>query len=135
VSLAAAQVDEYCASTGLTIVGYYHANERSADCELGHLARKVGERLQSRFNSAVIALVHNDAMTLTTGKIALTAYTLSGNVWMAMSPTAVTVDGAVTAMPALAAMVKAGVQHTLNDFDAHLDDVTRPWLDQKLGSA
>jgi hypothetical protein len=130
-----AQIDEYCASVELSIVGYYHANERRADTEIGHIARKIGERLHARFSSAIIALVDNSglgAAAAVSSKPALTAYALAGNVWTALASNAVTLTGADAAIAALSAMVASGKQHAVDDFDSHLDDVSRPWLDQKL---
>jgi len=113
----------------MTIVGYYHANERQSDGELGHVARKIGERLQSRFNPAVVVLVNN-AMKPTADKLALTVYSLVGSVWTPTS--AVKLEGAEQSLQALAKQLASGAQHALNDFDSHLDDAARPWLDQKL---
>lgn len=130
-----AQIDEYCTTTQLSIVGYYHANERRADNEIGHVARKIGERLQARFNSAIIAIVDNNALGAAAPvgtKPALTAHALTGNVWTALASDAVKLAGADAALAALGAMVAAGKQHAVNDFDSHLDDVSQPWLDQKL---
>lgn len=125
------QVDELCASIDLKVVGYYHANERRADCELGHVARKISERIQSRFNPAVIALIDNRGMH-SADKIPLLVFSLAGSVWTPLGAASVRVDEAEKTVPALAKMVAAGTQHSLVDFDSHLDDVSRPWLDQKL---
>lgn len=119
----------------LSIVGYYHANERRADTDIGHVARKIGERLQARFNSAVIALIDNDSLGMAAAaanKPALVAYVLAGNMWTALAPDAVKLAGADAMLAALGAMVAAGKQHAINDFDSHLDDISQPWLDQKL---
>lgn len=135
LEVAMLQIDEYCASVDLTIVGYYHANERYADRELGHVARKIGERLQSRFNQAVIALVDNRGMNSAPDKLPLFVFSLAGNVWTPLAASAVELLAAGAAAPALEALVAAGAQHKLHDFDSHLDDVSRPWLDQKLALA
>ena len=83
------QIDAYCASVELTIVGYYHANERRGDCELGHVARKIGERMQSRFNAAVIALVDNRSLkgaSAAGDKLPLIVFSLAGNCLLYTSP-------------------------------------------------
>jgi hypothetical protein len=54
-------VDEYFASlkSGLSIVGYYHANECFDDYELSSIARKVGDHIARYCPQAGILLVKN----------------------------------------------------------------------------
>ncbi len=52
-------MDEYFASQkgGLSIVGYYHANERFDDYELSSVARKIGDHITRSCPQAGIFLV------------------------------------------------------------------------------
>jgi hypothetical protein len=54
-------VDEYFASlkSGLSIVGYYHANECFDDYELSSIARKVGDHIARYCPQAGILLLDN----------------------------------------------------------------------------
>ena len=54
-----AQIEEYYASKGLGIVGYFHANERSDDCELSGVAKNIGDHIHRFFPQAAILLVHS----------------------------------------------------------------------------
>ncbi|KAJ6836874.1 putative ER membrane protein complex subunit 8/9-like protein [Iris pallida] len=42
LELALIQVEEHFSAEGLTIVGYYHANERHDDADLGSAAKRIG---------------------------------------------------------------------------------------------
>jgi Uncharacterised protein family (UPF0172) len=53
------QAEEYYWKEGeLNVVGYYHANERYDDCELGSTARKIGDHIFRYFPQAAVLLVY-----------------------------------------------------------------------------
>ena len=54
---AAWQVDVYAAEQKLSIVGYYHANERRDDEELGAVARRIADKIHSYVPAACVLLV------------------------------------------------------------------------------
>ena len=51
------QVDALARQRGCEVVGYYHANERLTDLELGPAARKIADRIQQRNAHACVLLV------------------------------------------------------------------------------
>lgn len=51
------QIEEYYAAKGLNIVGYFHANERFDDYELGSVAKNIGDHIYRYFPQAAILLV------------------------------------------------------------------------------
>ena len=55
------QGEEYFASKGdrLSVVGYYHANERREDLELSSLAKKIGDHISRYCPQAAILLLDN----------------------------------------------------------------------------
>ena len=55
------QGEEYFASKGdrLSVVGYYHANERYEDLELSSLAKKIGDHISRYCPQAAILLLDN----------------------------------------------------------------------------
>lgn len=57
ISTFRAQVEAYAAEKKLSIVGYYHANERLDDKELGAVAKKIADKIQSYCPSACVLLV------------------------------------------------------------------------------
>lgn len=56
-SLIMDQIEEYYAAQGLNIVGYFHANERFDDYELGSVAKNIGDHIYRYFPQAAILLV------------------------------------------------------------------------------
>ena len=51
------QADAYALSQGLTLVGYYQANQCIKDLELGALGKKIAEKIQSQTPQACALLV------------------------------------------------------------------------------
>lgn len=62
-------MDEYFASHkgGLSIVGYYHANERFDDYELSSVARKIGDHItRSCPQAGIFLVIHSPSLVLRT---------------------------------------------------------------------
>lgn len=51
------QIEEFYRAQGLDIVGYFHANERFDDIELGNVARNIGDHIHRYFPQAALLLV------------------------------------------------------------------------------
>ena len=51
------QADAYAQSQGMVLVGYYHANERIDDLELGPAARKIADRIHANSPQSCALLV------------------------------------------------------------------------------
>jgi len=124
-------VEGYCASVNSAVVGYYCANERRADTELTHLARKVGERIHARVPSALLIVLEASPASTASSSLPLKAFSLSGSVWQQRDPSSVKVDDEAGARAALEACLTAAAQYELCDFDDHLDDGARVWIGQK----
>ncbi len=58
------QADAYAQSQGLTLVGYYHANECISDVELGPLGKRIADRIHSHTPEACALLVRTDRQEL-----------------------------------------------------------------------
>ncbi|EXC21515.1 hypothetical protein L484_014870 [Morus notabilis] len=52
-------IEEYYSSKGDNIVGYFHANERFDDYELGGVAKNIGDHISRYFPQAAILLLDN----------------------------------------------------------------------------
>lgn len=51
------QIEEYYNDKGLSIVGYFHANERFDDFELSNVAKNIGDHISKYFPGAALLLV------------------------------------------------------------------------------
>lgn len=56
------QIDAFAKQNGMEIVGYYHANERLTDTELGQVARKIADKIQQKTPQACVLLVCDHTM-------------------------------------------------------------------------
>ncbi|XP_027941842.1 ER membrane protein complex subunit 8/9 homolog isoform X2 [Vigna unguiculata] len=52
-------IEEYFSAKGLNIVGYFHANERSDESELGSVAKNIGDHICRYFPQAAVLLLDN----------------------------------------------------------------------------
>lgn len=51
-------MEEHFEAVGMSIVGYYHANERHDDAELSNAAKKIGDHIFRYFPRAAVLLVN-----------------------------------------------------------------------------
>lgn len=51
------QIEEYFNDKGLSIVGYFHANERFDDSELSNVAKNIGDHISKYFPISGLLLV------------------------------------------------------------------------------
>ncbi|KAF9666555.1 hypothetical protein SADUNF_Sadunf16G0241100 [Salix dunnii] len=132
-------IEEYYVARGLGIVGYFHANERSDDVELGNVAKNIGDHIYRYFPQAAILLLDNKKLeALPKGKDRLPVMRLytrdaSKNWKLAGS------DGGcqlTTKEPAANAVlldyISSKKWEDVVDFDDHLDDITKDWLNPEL---
>ncbi|KAF9588330.1 hypothetical protein IFM89_008760 [Coptis chinensis] len=59
LEIALIQIEEHFGSQGLSVVGYYHANERFDDLELGNVAKKIGDHIYRYFPQVSVLLLDN----------------------------------------------------------------------------
>lgn len=143
LELALLQVDEHLSleKGGLQIVGYYHANERFDDDELNLVARKIGDHVIRFFPQAVILLLDNKRLASLLKneslKSILQLYLRDANrIWKQAGQVG-SASGELalkdsTANNLLVSYILEGRDKKVVDFDEHLDDVTKDWLNRKL---
>ncbi|CAL5341563.1 unnamed protein product [Camellia sinensis] len=69
LEIALIQIEEYYGAQGLSIVGYFHANERFDDPELGNVAKNIGDHIHRYFSQAGLLLLDNKKLeALSKGK-------------------------------------------------------------------
>ncbi|KAK4491789.1 hypothetical protein RD792_002565 [Penstemon davidsonii] len=59
LEIALIMIEEYYGEKGLTIVGYFHANERYDDVELASVAKNTGDHISRYFPQAALLLLDN----------------------------------------------------------------------------
>mmetsp|Transcript_31449 Transcript_31449/g.52047 ORF Transcript_31449/g.52047 Transcript_31449/m.52047 type:complete len:190 (-) Transcript_31449:57-626(-) len=120
--------NEYCKTSQLQIVGYYQANEMSDDLELGPFGKKIADKIRANCSSAVVLLIDGSKMHPTASDLQLLPLGADGKRGGA-EPELVNVT---KTLADLEECIRQGAQRKVVDFDAHLDDVNKDWLNMKL---
>jgi len=121
--------DEFCKQEkGLQIVGYYQANELSGDLDLGPFGRKIAEKIRTQCPCAVVLLLDGSKMQASTDDLRLLALSAEGK----QTGQEITLVNSVQTIELLEKRISCGAHQQLVDFDAHLDDSTKDWLNSSL---
>lgn len=121
------------------IVGYFHANERFDDAELSSVAKNIGDHIYRYFPQAAVILLDNKKLeSLPKGKdrspvMQLYTKDASKNWRLAGS------DGSSqltikepSANVVLLDYIASEKWQDIIDFDDHLDDISKDWLNPEL---
>ncbi|KAF2323847.1 hypothetical protein GH714_000815 [Hevea brasiliensis] len=112
-------IEEYYIAQGLGIVGYFHANERFDDAELDNVAKNIGDHIYRYFPQAAILLLY----TRDASKNWKLAGSDGGSRLILKEPAANIV---------LLDFISSQKWQDVVDFDDHLDDITKDWLNPDL---
>ncbi|KAL8469661.1 hypothetical protein ACS0TY_032490 [Phlomoides rotata] len=139
LEIALIMIEEYYGDKGLSIVGYFHANERYDDFELGSVAKNIGDHITRYFPQAALLLMDNKKLeSLHKGKDrspvmqiftkdASSSWKLVGeegsNQLAIKEPSANVV---------LLDYISSEKWKGIIDFDDHLDDISKDWLNSQL---
>ncbi|CAK9319679.1 unnamed protein product [Citrullus colocynthis] len=132
-------IEEYYAAKGLNIVGYFHANERFDDYEVGGVAKNIGDHISRFFpHAALLLLDHRKLEALPKRKdrspvMELYTKETSKN-WKLVGS-----DGSSqltikepSANVVLLDFISSEKWEDVVDFDDHLDDISKDWLNPDL---
>lgn len=125
LEVALTLADEHCKLRGgISVVGYYQANELSDDMELGVFGKKIADKIRTHCAHAAILLIDGAKMRPTPSDLRLVQVGADGK--RGLGPP--TLAGADAAIAALDGYIGRGLQNDLVDFDAHLDDGRQDWF-------
>uniref|UniRef100_A0A5B6ZYB5 MPN domain-containing protein n=1 Tax=Davidia involucrata TaxID=16924 RepID=A0A5B6ZYB5_DAVIN len=139
LEIALIQIEEYYAPQGLNIVGYYHANERFDDFELGSVAKNIGDHIYRYFPQAAVLLLDNKKLeALPKGKDrspVMQLYTRdvsrSWKLFGSDGSSQLTIKEPAANI-VLLDYISSGKWQDIIDFDDHLDDISKDWLNPEL---
>lgn len=129
-------IEEYFSAKGLNIVGYFHANERSDDSELGGVAKNIGDHICRYFPQAAILLLDNkklDALKKSKDRSAILQLYVrdtSKNWKLVQSDRFSLKEPAANLV--LLDYIESEKWNGIVDFDDHLDDISKDWLNPGL---
>ncbi|KAL3851115.1 hypothetical protein ACJIZ3_012997 [Penstemon smallii] len=137
LEIALIMIEEYYGEKGLTIVGYFHANERYDDVELANVAKNTGDHISRYFPQAALLLLDNKKLeALPKGKHpspVVQLYTKEAS-WKLVGS-----DGRnqlalkePSANIVLLDYISSEKWKDIVDFDDHLDDISKDWLNSEL---
>ncbi|XP_073303817.1 ER membrane protein complex subunit 8/9 homolog [Primulina huaijiensis] len=139
LEIALTMIEEYYGEKGLGIVGYFHANERFNDFELAGVAKNIGDHITRYFPQAALLLLDNKKLeALPQGKdrspvMQLYSKDASKN-WKLAG-----LDGSnyltlkePSANIVLLDYISSEKWKDIIDFDDHLDDISKDWLNPDL---
>lgn len=136
LELALSQVEDYCTAQkeALVIVGYYHANERFDDYELSPLARRIGDHIARYTPQACVLLLDNRLLGAlkkgTNKKPVVQLYTRDATRGWRENGDLVLKEA--TANSILIDYISEKREHLVVDFDDHLVDISKDWLNPNL---
>lgn len=130
MEVALTQVDAYCKSNGLQVVGYYQANESLNNNSPDAFAYKIAEKLQDNFSSAFILMVDNKKMGFECESLACKYYQLQDNKWKLNEKDVCLADDEILSIVSQLMVGKA--YPSLVDFDNHLDELQLDWLNPEI---
>ncbi|EGD82018.1 hypothetical protein PTSG_02703 [Salpingoeca rosetta] len=133
--MALSQADAYARSKDMRIVGYYHASARASSCELSGNGPLIADKIHSKCNGAV-ALVANFGKLARTGMADCRLFEPfkkgSDGKWKRSDEEIVMLPTEELAYQTAAEFVASGAHEALVDFDDHVADVSRDWLNEDL---
>lgn len=130
MEVALTQVDAYCKSNGLQVVGYYQANESLDNNSPDVFAYKIAEKLQENFISAFILMIDNKKMGFECESLACKYYQLQDNKWKLNEKDIRLADDEILSIVSDLMVGKA--YPILVDFDNHLDEIHLDWLNPEI---
>jgi len=124
------QIEEYCNQHKLSIVGTYFANELLENNNLSNVAIKLGEKIHEQFSSACILLINNKKLSESPDEVAVQTYVSDGKQWRQASELIQLNDS--TTFDVLSSFIEDDLYLKLNDFDSHLEDISKDWFNTSL---
>ncbi|XP_057523657.1 ER membrane protein complex subunit 8/9 homolog [Amaranthus tricolor] len=135
LEIALMQIEEHFASQEVSLVGYFHANERSDDYDLSNVAKNIGDHLCRYFPQAGILLLDNrklEALPKVKDRSpVMQLYSRDGSKWK-VEENSHLVMKEPSANMILLDYVSTQKWEGIIDFDDHLDDISKDWLNAEL---
>ncbi|CAN6466249.1 unnamed protein product [Victoria cruziana] len=140
LEIALIQVEEFFSADGLSVVGYFHANERYDDSELGKIPKKIGDHISRYFPQPAVLLLDNKKLEALWKGIHLEPvmqqlYTKDASKGWRQAGIDASVQLTLrepSANTVLWDFIATEKYEEVVDFDDYLDDISRDWLNPGL---
>ncbi|KAL6764276.1 chlorophyll antenna size regulatory protein [Haematococcus lacustris] len=142
VELALAQVMAYVGQPDVKVdvVGYYHSDARYQAADMTPVTRKVADKIASKRPAAVVVLLDNKKLSAFIAGEDTNPFELffrdSSRGWKREAPTLLSLADSSWRGFCMdfTTMFKQRLHSLLWDFDDHLDDISKDWLNPQLAS-
>ncbi|XP_077246146.1 ER membrane protein complex subunit 8/9 homolog [Tasmannia lanceolata] len=136
LEIALIQIEEHFGAEGISVVGYYHANERFDDFELGNVAKRIGDHIFRYFPHAPLLLLDNKKLeALLKGNDrnpVVQLYTRDASKSWRQDASCQLTMKEPSANIVLMDYISTEKWQDIVDFDDHLDDISKDWLNTDL---
>ncbi|GLT83757.1 hypothetical protein SLE2022_020290 [Rubroshorea leprosula] len=137
LEIALIMIEEHYGAEGMGIVGYFHANERFDDAELGIVAKNIGDHICRYSPEAAILLLDNKKLEalpkVKDQSPVMQLYTRDGSKnWKLVGGSNRLMVKEPAANVVLLDYISLEKWHDVVDFDDHLDDIKKDWLNPEL---
>ncbi|KAK3008695.1 hypothetical protein RJ639_015244 [Escallonia herrerae] len=139
LEIALIMIEEHYGAQGLSIVGYFHANERFDDAELGNIAKNIGDHIYKNLPQAALLLLDNKKLEALSKQKEMAPVMQLFTKDASKSWKLVGSDGSSrlllkepSANIVLMDYISSGKWMDIIDFDDHLDDISKDWLNSEL---
>lgn len=126
LEIALTQIDTYCKSHKLQIVGYYQANEHIDDKSPDLIAYKIAEKINESNSNSFLMMIDNQKMDAECKETALDLHVLVESKWKVGNDWELI--GGDASLAIVSELITGKTYQSLVDFDNHLDDITLDWL-------
>ncbi|KAI3769129.1 hypothetical protein L6452_00229 [Arctium lappa] len=134
LEIALIMIEEYYSAQGLSIVGYFHANERFDDLELGTVAKNIADHIYRYFPQAAVLLLDNKKLGALRNKKdtapVMQLYTRDSSRNWNVANRITTKEPSANIL--LMDFTSSEKWNDIVDFDDHLDDISKDWLNSEL---
>ncbi|XP_066155010.1 ER membrane protein complex subunit 8/9 homolog [Euwallacea fornicatus] len=133
--IALMQIDELASSMGLTIAGYYAANENLKDNTFEKAHHKISEKIAINSNPSYLVVINNTKLSLDSDASALKVSQISEGNIKHIDEGNVSLTPSEGACEALMVLQQKKAHQGLVDFDNHLDDISLDWMNAHLNKS
>jgi len=132
LEVALSQVDAFCRTNGLQIVGYYQANENLNDNSPDWISYKMAEKISERFPHGVLMMIDNNKMGIECAEKACKCQYLQETKWKEINDKEIYLEGGEMTLGVASDLLQGKAHQSLIDFDNHLDDISQDWFNTAI---
>lgn len=131
IEIALTQINSYAQLNGLTIAGYYLANENIADVSFDKpYQSRIADKIAEYHPSACLVVLDNKKLSYTMEESALLVSQNHDGKWKSVNKNNVHVD--VNTLNIVSSLIQRNLCQSLIDFDNHLDQLSLDWTNLKF---